>query len=106
MLVVQKSRPHKLGLGGDKWKSNYNKCNNFVTASTSGACIGESSKRRAKLKDTKAFKRHYAKKKSTKPKYGNPKSRRIMHPNPNLKGIVCNYCGKRDMLKQSSKCGY
>lgn len=60
----------------------------FVKASTSNACVGEYSKQEAKLKDIKAFGRHYTKRKATNPKHGNPKSGRIIHPNPNLKGIA------------------
>lgn len=66
------------------WRYFY-KFNNFDKASTSSAYVGESSKQRAKLKVTEAFGRHYARRNSTKPKHLNPKSRKIRHPNPNLK---------------------
>lgn len=67
----------------------------FFKASVSSACVGELSKQRAELLDTKASRRHYANRKSTKLKYENPK-RRIIHPNTNSKGIVCDYYSKKE----------
>lgn len=103
MLLLQKSLLCKLGIGGNKCECNYNKLNIFIKASSSSVCIGESNKQEAKLKDAKAFGKHYAKRKSIKLKHGNLKSRRIIYPNPNPKGIACNYCNEKGYVKAKFK---
>lgn len=62
--------------GGGKCGGNFNKLNTLVKASTFNACVGESNKKGVKLKDNKASRRHYAKRKSKKLKYENNKSER------------------------------
>lgn len=95
MVLMQNSQLCKLSLGGDKCEHNFNKFNTSVIPSTSSICVGESSKQRAQLKDTRAFGRHHAKKGSTKPN----NSSWVMYENPNTKGITCNYCTKRGHVK-------
>lgn len=95
MLFLQKYLLCKLSLRGDKCRGNLKKCNTFAKAYTCNACIGESNKQRAKLNVTKASGRHFTIRKTTKPKHRSPKLWRIIHPNPNPKRFMCNYCGKK-----------
>lgn len=89
-MSTMQTRPGRGNCGG-----NFNMLNSLFKASISNACAGESNKQGVKLKDNKASGRHYAKRKSIKQKHENHKSRRNIHPNPNPKGIVSNYCRKK-----------
>lgn len=96
MLLMQKTSHCKFKLGGDKYWGNFNKLNTFIKASTCSVCIGESNKSKAAKKwKPNSFGKEHGK-----------STTKLKTQNPNLKGVTCHFCGRKDMWRLNVKESY